>query len=284
MSKEKNPPSITGLVPSITAKSHHLTGETKTKTIANGKVSVAHFLLNGEQLPPVTDTLPFAEQVRRALIRNRVDNTHSVVITGKTVYGVPLAGHTHAHYLPRDDDGDGRIDHITIYASAGFDAGDVVALSQTSSIFRRGNQPEIRMVLLGMGQPDRFMDVPLLTTAQQWHSVTPFSLPRFASRGGGKSARPRDLPVAQLQRELQLRNLPEPTSITPLQGYSLKAEDVIPWSEFVTCRLNGTQGHGLVGFALEFPTPISGPLTLGFGCHFGLGLFIPLPAKEREKC
>ncbi len=26
---------------------------------------------------------------------------------------------------------------------------------------------------------------------------------------------------------------------------------------------------------LTFPEPIPGPLALGFGCHFGLGLFVP---------
>jgi hypothetical protein len=36
---------------------------------------------------------------------------------------------------------------------------------------------------------------------------------------------------------------------------------------------------------LEFAEPFSGPLALGFGCHFGLGLFAAVesapPAVER---
>ncbi len=28
---------------------------------------------------------------------------------------------------------------------------------------------------------------------------------------------------------------------------------------------------------IEFAEPVQGPLALGFGCHFGLGLFIPAP-------
>jgi len=31
---------------------------------------------------------------------------------------------------------------------------------------------------------------------------------------------------------------------------------------------------------LEFPVPIAGPLALGFACHYGLGLFRPLPLAE----
>jgi len=32
---------------------------------------------------------------------------------------------------------------------------------------------------------------------------------------------------------------------------------------------------------LTFPEPVAGPLALGFGCHFGLGLFKPLIRKPR---
>ena len=28
-------------------------------------------------------------------------------------------------------------------------------------------------------------------------------------------------------------------------------------------------------FVIEFPEPVSGPLSLGYGAHFGLGLFVP---------
>ena len=31
---------------------------------------------------------------------------------------------------------------------------------------------------------------------------------------------------------------------------------------------------------LEFPVSITGPLALGFACHYGLGLFRPLPQAE----
>ena len=31
---------------------------------------------------------------------------------------------------------------------------------------------------------------------------------------------------------------------------------------------------------LSFPTPIDGPLALGFGCHYGLGLFRRLDKVE----
>lgn len=35
-------------------------------------------------------------------------------------------------------------------------------------------------------------------------------------------------------------------------------------------------GNAGVAFRLTFAEPISGPLALGYGAHFGLGLFVPL--------
>jgi len=46
------------------------------------------------------------------------------------------------------------------------------------------------------------------------------------------------------------------------------------WIEF---RRNRTDDSARVGygFELEFAEPPVGPVTLGYGCHFGLGLFMP---------
>jgi CRISPR-associated protein Csb2 len=106
--------------------------------------------------------------------------------------------------------------------------------------------------------------------------VTPFSLPRFPSRGGGKPPRPRDLPEAQLIRELKNRGLPEPVSIKRIEGYQVEGRPMVRWLEFHTTRNNGTKGNGLAGFEIEFAEPVRGPLALGFACHFGLGLFLPV--------
>lgn len=243
----------------------------KTKTVI-----VARFALDSTVLPLVQDALPFAEQVRRALIRNRVDTSHSEAIIGKTVDGVPLAGHLHAHYLATDEDGDGRLDHVTLYAPRGFDRHDQSAIGALRTIFRQGNRPEVRLVLTGLGETTSVGDAPIFAQSRRWRSVTPFSLPRFANRGAGKPPRPRDLPEAQLVRELKLRGLPEPVSIRRTEGYQPAGRPLIRWLEFHTRRFKGDEGFGLAGFELEFAEPVAGPLALGFGCHFGLGLFLPV--------
>jgi CRISPR-associated protein Csb2 len=249
------------------------------------KPMVARFALDSTVLPLAQDALPFAEQVRRALIRHRAGVEHSEVITGKMFDGVPLEGHAHAHYLPTDEDLDGRLDHITIYAPRGFEPEDVAAFDALRTIYRRGNKPEVRLILSGLGTLAEFAaaseesehlagDVSLFKPSRRWRSVTPFSLPRFATRGGGKPARPRDLPEAQLARELRVRGLPEPVAIKRLEGYVAGERPLVRWLEFQTQRFKGEEGHGLAGFELEFAEPVSGPLALGFACHFGLGLFV----------
>jgi CRISPR-associated protein Csb2 len=238
-------------------------------------VTIARYALNSTVLPLAQDALPFAEQVRRSLIRNRVDTSHSEAITGKTADGVPLAGHLHAHYLATDEDHDGRLDHVTIYAPRGFEAGDVEALGRVTCIFRQGNRPEVRMVLTGLGGREELADAALFAKSRRWRSVTPFALPRFANRGGGKPPRPRDLPEAQLARELRSRGLPEPVSIKRIEGYAAGERPLVRWLEFYTRRYKGDEGHGLAGFEIELAEEVAGPLALGFACHFGLGLFLP---------
>jgi hypothetical protein len=329
--------------------------------------SLAVFELTNSARPRVVLALPFAEQVRRALIRNRVDTSHSEAITGKTVAGVPLEGHEHAHYFATDEDGDGRLDHVTIYCPRGFDEADVEALGSLRTIYARGNRPEngqanrpeVRMILIGLGGVEMFarapdgvnvtepravttgpdsqgntalahplpqavltsrpsppprqpgcpsgvpwsgycpVGSPILASTKRWRSVTPFSLPRFPNRGSGKPPRPRDLPEAQLTQELvarglpvilqlfsstprdQLtqelvaRGLPEPLSIKRIEGYQGSVRPMVRWLEFHTQRFKGTRGKGLAGFEIEFAEPVAGPIAVGFGCHFGLGLFMP---------
>ena len=259
--------------------------------IFDRRLTLAIFELTDSGRPHIVLALPFAEQVRRALIRNRVDTSHSEAITGKTADGVPLEGHEHAHYFAADEDGDGRLDHVTVYCPRGFDQADVEALGSLRTIYRRGNAPDVRMILIGLGtikslvasaqQPHEYtasMTRPLpqaVLTSSRWRSVTPFSLPRFPNRGGGKPPRPRDLPEAQLTQELIVRGFPEPVSIKRIDGYQPNGRPLVRWLEFHTRRFKGTQGKGLVGFEIEFAEPVGGPIAVGFGCHFGLGLFLP---------
>lgn len=238
--------------------------------------TVARYALSSSVLPLMTGAMPLAETARFALSRCRAGNSYSPALTGKTEEGEPLAGHEHAHFFVTDEDGDGRADHLTIYAPCGFNADDVEALGQLTRVKRYGDAPSVRTVLLGLGEADDFRDVPVFKASRRWRSVTPFSLPRYATRGGGKPARPRDLPAAQLVRELKTRGLPEPLRVAQIERYEARGRTRFRWLEFHSRRLRKeSQGHGLAGFEIEFAEEARGPIAVGFGCHFGLGLFAP---------
>ena len=243
--------------------------------------TVARFALSANVLPLVTDSMPFGEMTRFALSHSRAGNSYSPALTGKTKDGIPLAGHQHAHFLATDEDRDGRLDHMTIYAPCGLNQHDLEALGQLRSVRRYKNLPNVRTTLIGLGTEAEFGEVPIFAASKQWRSVTPFSLPRFPNRGGGKPPRPRDLPEGQLIRELRNRELPEPVSIKVLKELKTNGRGSFRWLEFHSRRLRKqSEGNGLAGFEIEFAEPVRGPLTLGFGCHFGLGLFLPFEHSE----
>ncbi|MDT7807441.1 MAG: CRISPR-associated protein Csb2 [Acidobacteriota bacterium] len=84
------------------------------------------------------------------------------------------------------------------------------------------------------------------------------------------------MPEEQLKRELRLRGLPEPVSVTPVDEYIPGEHPPVRWLEFQTRRFKGETGYGLAGFEIEFEKEEPGPIALGFACHFGLGLFMPV--------
>ena len=99
-------------------------------------MNVARFALSGPKLPAIEQTLPVAEQIRRALLAcygrtaqrrakgslltSDLISARSTLFSGKDESSNPLQGHQHAYYLPTDDDQDGFIDHCTIVATMGF--------------------------------------------------------------------------------------------------------------------------------------------------------------------
>jgi CRISPR-associated protein Csb2 len=76
-----------------------------------------------------------------------------------------------------------------------------------------------------------------------------------------------DGPFEQVALEMERRGLPVPVAISALPGAR--------WLEFRRHRRGHESLGWAYGFELETPEPVQGPLALGWGCHFGLGLFLP---------
>jgi CRISPR-associated protein Csb2 len=233
-------------------------------------------------LPTLARTLPQAELLHRALVSLSETGTGSVlpVLSGCDEQHKPLKGHAHAHILPLDLDADGHLEYILLWAPMGFTPNSLQAIRSLRRTWKKGG--ELHVAIVGQGQRDRLLEMPegldrYVTRSQHWISVTPFVPPRFVKPRGQNN------PESQIRAEIRSRGLPEPSLIEiksfPQSG-ALPEKQLRHFRHAVRSRKHGgTPPPQDVGWfvRLTFPTPVNGPLCLGYGSHFGLGLFVAVP-------
>jgi CRISPR-associated protein Csb2 len=249
-------------------------GAPRTVQISQRKFTVARFALYSRVRPLVMETISIGEFARRELQR-RYGFLHggaaSPVLSGKESDGTPRSDHGHAFFLPTDEDNDGRIDHLTVVANSGFSEQDLRALDEFSELRQVGkSRPEIKPVLIALGKAEDFRDHYLFRKSMKWRSVTPYVPTRHTKKRGGEWV---DTPADQVCRELGRRGI----------GVGVRVAEHIErdhresrWIEYRLERLLGSGLRGQLygsGFKIEFTEPVAGPISLGYGCHFGLGQF-----------
>lgn len=236
---------------------------------------------NRSALPSVIRTLPQAELLHRALVGRlggggRVDCPE---LTGRDPDGKPLAGrHEHAHIMPLDLDNDRHLDHILIHAPMGLGDAAQHAIRILRRTWTKGGVGDMQLALAGSGDLASLRRIPEplqdqitrllgpMAGATAWASLTPFVPPRFVKARGRNSL------AGQIQAELQSRGFPPAESM-----------EVLPWDNdtlhmrhFVRCRRKQSPPVD-IGYAImiRFASPhvLDRPLTLGYGSHFGLGMF-----------
>ncbi len=233
--------------------------------------TAALFQLDAGARPRILDAVEVAHHFHRALLAVR--KGESPVLSGRKGGRARASGHAHCHYLPFDLDGDGWITHLLAWADEGFEGPDLDAMGRLSSV-RRPRDEALEVRLLDTGAIADFRRLPVLSArgARRWRSHTPFLLNRHPKRRAGGWV---DTPEDQLRRELRHRDLPVPVNILRLHAPELKGRRP-RWLEFR--RWRGRRTPALpsgYGFRVELSAPVFGPLCLGFGAHFGLGLFVP---------
>lgn len=241
-------------------------------------------------------TLHLGELARRAAMSRygrMFGGRLSAVLSGRTETG-PVRGHGYAHYLPEDEDGDGFVDHLTVFARDGLGGPELLALSgleylswsgKSGEMGGEGGRLELKLDRHFYGGPCR-----LYPPARVWRSATPFVLPRHPKRHRDGRLKLNDAgwqvegPEEQLLREWEIRRasepaLPEITRIEQLSALPLKDGNAVHWRDFALRRIWGTARSSYLAYGLEveFSEPVSGrPVALGYAAHFGLGRFIPV--------
>ena len=241
---------------------------------------------NRSALPLITRTLPQAEHFHRAIV-GRVGKGRAVdcpELTGKDRDGKALReGHQHAHVIPlslRDaENGQQRIDHILVHSPMGLGDDAQRAIRTMRETWTKGGAGDLQVALAACGDLNMLRSLPdsmsrnverLLGPTDgcyEWVSLTPFVPPRFLKKNGSNSL------AGQINAELRSRGLPEAIEVEVLE------DQTKDFRHFVICRQHGgkvpPQSLGLC-LRLRFARPLPsehGPLTLGYGAHFGLGLF-----------
>lgn len=276
----------------------------RSRTVtARLRPTMARFAVDGTVLPLVKDTLRIAESARRTAMGHfrRIEEKRlyhgkvpadaplprSEVFSGKDEQSTPLEGHHHAYYLPTDEDGDGRIDHLTIVAELGFGSSEVRALDRMNLLKRDDGDP-LNLMLIALGQSSEILAPKVTGPSRVWISATPFIVTRFPKARGQKKD-PSELLGLENQRAFARQVL-----IEEIRRYYPDLAELVKveyLNEEHRCGSHGLrpiqfkryrQKHSDDGgrrpagvFRIIFPTTMRGPICLGHSSHFGLGLFVP---------
>ncbi len=237
---------------------------------------------NSSALPSVARTLPQAELLHRAIVGRAAKGNRIVCpeLTGRDAHGEPLLGaHQHAHILPLDLDNDGHLDHVLVHASMGLGEMAQRAIRTLRRTWMKGGVGELQVAVAGVGDVNSLRQMQgkigasishllgPLEGATVWISQTPFVPPRYVKKSGKNSLH------GQVNAELASRGLPSAKQVDVLKDESIALR------HFIRVRRRGGQPPPIdIGYAVrvEFDQPLisdSLPLALGYGSHFGLGLF-----------
>lgn len=255
-------------------------GAPRSPAIRSHRFDVARFVLSSSVLPLVTESLSIGEFARirlQGIYGRQNDGATSEVLSGKRPDGTRVPHDDHAFFHPTDEDRDGRLDHLTVFSRAGFGARELAAFDRFRALRQIGKgRPDLDVVLAALGSASELRDARPLRCGKLWRSVTPYVPVRHTKHRRSALI---DTPEQQLAREISLRGLPAPSGIRPV-GRDARGKR---WLEYRLERVTGDGSHGQLyghGFELEFPIEVSGPLALGYACHFGLGQFQSTAADE----
>lgn len=256
-------------------------------------VHCIHFRFVGPSSVPLPVTLTLGEIARLAAMAHYGRATHggmSPALSGKDVSGRALTSrHVHAHYLPFDEDNDGWIDHLVLWVPGGLTRLEAAAclmideLRDHSPPTHAGTFAPVQLELEGMGRnAEEVLSTELVGPARVWCSTTPFVLPRHPKwRGVREQRKLVDGPAEQLVRELEHRGLRTKLAQIEQQPDDQALAHGYPLSCFRVRRHDKPTPSPAFrfGFRITFTEPVEGPLALGYGAHFGLGLFLPVSVE-----
>lgn len=253
--------------------------------------TIARYLVAGRPRPRIEDAVKIGEVMRLAALSKFGWDTDEATgkrsprapwqISGRGEGNRPLRDPTHPHafWLPEDTDDDGWIDHIVVFIAGGMDRGIRSRLDRITRLWlgSRQSRPrpgddsgvdEWRLALEGFGHREDFEGGSrILASSRCWRSLTPFLAPGHLKKVGYAGE------VRRLLRrrgfgayEVAVNEIGE----IDVGGTPRRALNFHRFRSWGRERRHDSSGALL---EIEFPEEVRGPLALGYGSHFGLGMF-----------
>ena len=275
-------------------------GTTNLAIARAAKTTWVAFLVDGPVLPTMLETLLVTDSLRRAVMscfsawcsgnpelgeafRRHDDPTRfaSPLFSGRDLSGAQLEGHRHSRYLALPSPNDPtRIGTLVVSCAEGFGAAELGALSRLSrlKVGYGEDRNELQLQLVSSGPQAPTWNPDVISASAQWVSLTPY----LGNEQIGRNRQEMWLRKG-LRREWRrlVDSQPQLAGVELVEASVLSAEECqsrgLPAArEFRRIRTK----HGgrdawraAAMFRLEFSRPVSGPLCLGYGSHFGMGLF-----------
>lgn len=244
-------------------------------------MTTARFALYGKPLAHIEDAVRLGEAFRLAAMgRARQMLDADAIPQELSGHGVNShLAHLHAFWMA-DPDERGEITHLLVHAPGGLGRDAIGVLSALRSV-RYGDGDPLRVMLEGIGVAPLFSPLtPLCGTSRVWRSLTPYLHPWHLKKPQTRSPDALQLALLeQLRRDWNARGPGRPDILDfnelderSFGGRRLRSLHFHRFRSKRGLRQPDTQGRLL---ELTFEQPVAGPLALGFGCHYGLGIFAP---------
>jgi CRISPR-associated protein Csb2 len=226
--------------------------------------------LDSTVLPLATATLQIAEQIRVRLMgahRRRMGGDGSQLsplFSGKDEDGNKRLDHGHVYILPLPDKRS-RIDRVLLVSkSRPWSRDELDAVYGVRKLWQADDRPHVRCALSWQGS---LADRNIWPESRTFENVTPFVVPRHWRRGRDFT----EFLNAEVRRECRNHGLPEPRAITLKKRLARSPFECV---EYTRSRKGDPVKPGYA-LRLEFEQPVSAPFAIGYGAHFGLGMFLP---------
>jgi CRISPR-associated protein Csb2 len=234
--------------------------------------------VSGSPRLPFTLGLKLTHRLHQALI----SYCPAPVFTGQEM-GEPSKNHNHTIFQCLPDRTGRYVEQVKLYSYTGYGSEALAAISKCSYLRGVARGYDVSLAFADIGGREE--------TCDEWVSSTPFFLSRFPAVRRGKPRMltehyQKDGPEHQVLQYLQffpwLNLVGEPMYREHEDGLALYLNDQIavvascqPFPKFWEWESECRQGKkvGRVGYRVElkFTVPITGPISLGYAAHYGLG-------------